>query len=162
MVSPANNRSSSDRDPVQLFAFSAMMERLGTTFTLAALPAVAIAGFAALALSPTLATLVMFGVLRRAGEYAISKPARETLFNILPPEQKYKAKNVIDTLVHRTGDTASSWIFAGLRSAGFSLTAMSWIAVPISAMWLGVAAFLGRAAQARLAAPLDSHAVASH
>ena len=113
----------------------------------------AIAGFATLALSPTLATLVVFGVLRRAGEYAISKPARETLFNILPPEQKYKAKNVIDTLVHRTGDTASSWIFAGLRSAGFSLTAMSWIAVPISAMWLGIAVFLGRAAQERLASP---------
>jgi len=147
---------------LQLFAFGAMMERLGTTFTLAALPAVAIAGFATLALSPTLATLVVFGVLRRAGEYAISKPARETLFNILPPEQKYKAKNVIDTLVHRTGDTASSWIFAGLRSAGFSLTAMSWIAVPISAMWLGIAVFLGRAAQARLAAPVDAHAVASH
>jgi AAA family ATP:ADP antiporter len=67
---------------LQLFAFGAMMERLGTTFTLAALPAVAIAGFATLALSPTLATLVVFGVLRRAGEYAISKPARETLFNI--------------------------------------------------------------------------------
>jgi AAA family ATP:ADP antiporter len=147
---------------LQLFAFGVMMERLGTTFTLAALPAVAIAGFATLALSPTLATLVVFGVLRRAGEYAISKPARETLFNILPPEQKYKAKNVIDTLVHRTGDTASSWIFAGLRSAGFSLTAMSWIAVPISAMWLGIAVFLGRAAQERPAAPVDAHAVASH
>jgi AAA family ATP:ADP antiporter len=134
---------------LQLFAFGAMIERLGTTFTLAALPAVAIVGFAALALEPVLATLVVFGVLRRAGEYAISKPARETLFNVLPPEQKYKAKNVIDTLVHRTGDTASSWVFAGLRSAGFSLTAMSWIAVPIAAMWLGVAVFLGRAADAR-------------
>jgi AAA family ATP:ADP antiporter len=134
---------------LQLFAFGEMIERLGTTFTLAALPAVAIVGFVALALEPVLATLVVFGVLRRAGEYAISKPARETLFNVLPPEQKYKAKNVIDTLVHRTGDTASSWIFAGLRSAGFSLTAMSWIAVPIAAMWLGVAVFLGRAADAR-------------
>ena len=55
---------------LQLFAFGAMMEWLGTTFTLAALPAVAIAGFAVLALSPMLATLVVFGVLRRAGEYA--------------------------------------------------------------------------------------------
>jgi AAA family ATP:ADP antiporter len=142
---------------LQLFAFGAMIERLGTTFTLAALPAVAIVGFAALALSPVLSTLVVFGVLRRAGEYAISKPARETLFNALPPEQKYKAKNVIDTLVHRTGDTASSWIFAGLKSQGLSLTAMSWIAVPISAMWLGVAVFLGRAADARRrSAPADA------
>jgi hypothetical protein len=39
---------------------------------------------------------------------------------------------------------------------------MSWIAVPISAMWLGIAVFLGRAAQERPAAPVDAHAVASH
>ena len=134
---------------LQLFAFGAMIERLGTMFTLAALPVVAIFGFAALALNPVLTTLVVFGVLRRAGEYAISKPARETLFNVLPPEQKYKAKNVIDTLVHRTGDTASSWIFAGLKGAGYSLTAMNWIAVPVSALWLGVAVLLGRAADMR-------------
>jgi AAA family ATP:ADP antiporter len=131
---------------VQVFAFGALIRRLGTTFMLCAMPVVAIVGFAALALSPVLATLVVFGVVRRAGEYAVSKPARETLFNALPAEQKYKAKNVIDTLVHRTGDTASSWIFAGLKSIGLSLTTMSWLAVPVSAAWLGVALWLGRAA----------------
>jgi AAA family ATP:ADP antiporter len=131
---------------VQVFAFGALIRRLGTTFMLCAMPVVAIVGFAALALSPVLSTLVVFGVIRRAGEYAVSKPARETLFNALPAEQKYKAKNVIDTLVHRTGDTASSWIFAGLKSIGLSLTTMSWLAVPVSAAWLGVALWLGRAA----------------
>ena len=131
---------------VQVFAFGALIRRLGTTFMLCAMPVVAIFGFAALALSPVLTTLVVFGVIRRAGEYAVSKPARETLFNALPAEQKYKAKNVIDTLVHRTGDTASSWIFAGLKSIGLSLTTMSWLAVPVAAAWLGVAAWLGRAA----------------
>jgi AAA family ATP:ADP antiporter len=130
---------------LQLLAFGAMIERLGTTFTLAALPAVAIVGFAALALAPVLSTLVVFGVLRRAGEYAISKPARETC---VPPGRS-TGENVIDTLVHRTGDTASSWIFAGLKSAGLTLTGMSWVAVPIAAMWMGVAVFLGRAADAR-------------
>jgi AAA family ATP:ADP antiporter len=131
---------------VQVFAFGALIRRLGTTFMLCAMPVVAIFGFAALALSPVLMTLVVFGVIRRAGEYAVSKPTRETLFNALPAEQKYKAKNVIDTLVHRTGDTASSWIFAGLKSIGLSLTTMSWLAVPVSAAWLGVALWLGGAA----------------
>jgi AAA family ATP:ADP antiporter len=134
---------------IQVLAFGALIRRLGTTFMLAAMPVVAIAGFALLALHPGLATLVAFGVTRRAGEYAISKPARETLFNVLPPEQKYKAKNVIDTLVHRFGDTSSSWLFAGLRGLGLSLPAMSWIAVPVSLGWLGVALAMGRAANAR-------------
>ena len=134
---------------IQVLAFGTLIRRLGTTFMLAAMPVVAIVGFALLALHPGLATLVAFGVTRRAGEYAISKPARETLFNVLPPEQKYKAKNVIDTLVHRFGDTSSSWIFAGLKGLGLSLPTMSWIAVPMAGAWLGVALAMGRAATAR-------------
>ncbi len=128
---------------IQVLAFGTLIRRLGTTFMLVAMPVVSIVGFAALALAPGLATLVAFGILRRAGEYAVSKPARETLFNVLPVEQKYKAKNVIDTLVHRFGDTSSSWIFAGLKGAGLSLVAMSWLAVPIAGAWLGVALWLG-------------------
>lgn len=144
---------------VQVFAFGTLIRRLGTTFMLCAMPIVAIVGFAALGLWPTLATLVVFGVLRRAGEYAISKPARETLFNVLSPEEKYKAKNVIDTLVVRTGDTASSWIFTGLKALGLSLAGMSFVAVPIAVMWLGVAAWLGRAQPRRLgtAVPAEVH-----
>ncbi|MEO6927540.1 MAG: MFS transporter [Casimicrobiaceae bacterium] len=120
---------------IQLFAFSAMMQRLGTTFTLTLMPVIAAVGFALLGADPVLPTLVVFGVLRRAGEYAVSKPARETLFNVLPASQKYRAKNFIDTVVHRGGDTASSWIFNGLRAAGVSLATMAWIAVPVSFAW---------------------------
>jgi AAA family ATP:ADP antiporter len=136
---------------IQVAAFGTLIGRLGTTALLVAMPAIAIVGFAVLALHPVLATLVVFGVIRRAGEYAISKPARETLFNVLPAEQKYKAKNVIDTLVHRGGDASSTWIFAGLRTLGMSSQAMTWLAVPISGLWLAVALLLGRAAQARQA-----------
>jgi AAA family ATP:ADP antiporter len=135
---------------MQLFAFGALITRLGTRFMLCAMPVVSIVGFAALALAPGLATLVAFGILRRAGEYAITKPARETLFNVLPPEQKYKAKNVIDTLVHRFGDTSSSWLFAGLKALGLSLVAMSWLAVPFAGAWLAVAFWLGNQQRSRV------------
>ncbi len=128
---------------IQLFAFGALVTKLGTRWMLVAMPAVSIIGFAALAVSPVLTVLLVFGIARRAGEYAISKPARETLFNVLPPEQKYKAKNVIDTLVHRTGDVSSTWIVTGLKSLGLNLTALSWLAVPIATLWLGVAWWLG-------------------
>jgi len=138
---------------IQVFAFGALIRKLGTTFMLCAMPVVSIVGFVALALAPGLATLVAFGIARRAGEYAVSKPARETLFNALPPEQKYKAKNVIDTLVHRFGDTSSTWIFAGLRSAGMSLGTMTWLAVPVAGAWLAVASWLGRQHRERMAAP---------
>jgi len=134
---------------IQVAAFGTLIGRLGTTALLVAMPALAIVGFAVLALQPVLTTLVAFGVMRRAGEYAISKPARETLFNVLPAEQKYKAKNVIDTLVHRGGDASSSWIFAGLRALGMSTHAMTWLAVPVAGVWAAIALLLGRAARAR-------------
>ena len=138
---------------IQLFAFGAIMQRLGTTFALAVMPVIAAIGFAVLASDPVLPVLVAFGVVRRAGEYAVSKPARETLFNVLPPAQKYKAKNVIDTVVHRGGDMTSSWIFNGFRAIGVSLTTMAWIAVPVAALWCAGAIALGRSAEAKARQP---------
>lgn len=129
---------------IQVFAFGSLIKRLGTLSLLAAMPIVSIIGFAALASLPTLVTLMVFGILRRTGEYAISKPTRETLFNVLPDEQKYKAKNVIDTVIHRGGDMSSGWIFKGLTSLGVSMAQMCWLSVPIGAVWLGAAWFLGR------------------
>jgi ATP:ADP antiporter, AAA family len=134
---------------VQLAAFDKLIRRLGITGMLISMPILSVIGFAALALSPLLSTLLIFGILRRAGEYAISKPSRETLFNVLPPEQKYKAKNVIDTLVHRFGDVSSGWIYNGLKSMGLSITAMSWVAVPVGVAWVMISVWLGRAARAR-------------
>jgi ATP:ADP antiporter, AAA family len=131
---------------IQVFAFGTLIQRLGVLPLLVAMPLVSVLGFAALALFPGLWVLVVFGVIRRAGEYAVSKPARETLFNVLPPDQKYKAKNVIDTLVHRTGDTASIWLFDGLKKAGMSISTMTWLAVPVAVLWFVVSWYLGKAA----------------
>jgi ATP:ADP antiporter, AAA family len=131
---------------IQVFAFGALIQKLGVLPLLVAMPLLSVVGFVALAMSPGLWVLVVFGVLRRAGEYAVSKPARETLFNVLPADQKYKAKNVIDTLVHRTGDTASIWLFDGLKRAGMSISTMTWLAVPVALIWLGVSWYLGKTA----------------
>jgi ATP:ADP antiporter, AAA family len=128
---------------IQLLAFGKLMTKLGPKFMLVSIPMVSIIGFIALAVSPVLTVLLVFGVLRRAGEYAVSKPARETLFNVLPTEQKYKAKNVIDTLVHRTGDVSSTWIITLLSRAGISLQTMSTAAVPLAIVWTAVAWWLG-------------------
>jgi AAA family ATP:ADP antiporter len=145
---------------IQLLAFGPLIQRLGTRFLLVAMPLASLVGYTALAAMPVLAVLVALGVVRRAGEYAVSKPARETLFNVLPPEQKYRAKNVIDTLVHRTGDTSSAWIFSGLRGLGLHSYQTVWLAIPVSALWAVVAWRLGGEADRR--AQLDSHKDSPH
>jgi AAA family ATP:ADP antiporter len=132
---------------IQLLAFNKLITKLGTRALLIALPMASLLGYTALAAMPMMTTLIALGVVRRAGEYAISKPARETLFNVLPAEQKYRAKNVIDTLVHRTGDTSSAWLINGLQSVGLGANSLLWLAVPISGIWLWVAWLLGGQAQ---------------
>jgi len=136
---------------LQVLAFRPLMARLGLRFVLAALPAVSVIGFAVFARHPTLSVLLVFGLLRRSGEYALSKPARETLFNAIPVEQKYRAKNVIDTLVHRIGDSASASAFGGLRALGLTISGIAWLSVPIAAAWTAVALWLAGQAQRRAA-----------
>jgi len=119
---------------VQLLAFSRLAVVLGPIGMLAAMPLVSVAGFLWLGAVPTLTALVAFGVTRRAGEFAISKPAREALFTAVPREERYKAKNFIDTVVYRGGDALSGWIFAGPAAL---------LAAGLAAVWTGLAVYLG-------------------
>jgi len=83
-------------------------------------------------------------VIRRAGNYAIMRPARETLYVVLPREEKYKAKNVNDTVVYRGGDALSSWVYSGLRASGMSMQAVAAIAIPLSLLLSLLAYILGK------------------
>jgi AAA family ATP:ADP antiporter len=101
-------------------------------------------GFFLIGLAPTLTVLVAFQVLRRAGEYAIARPAREILFTVLNREEKYKSKNFIDTVVFRGGDAVSGWLFEGLRILGLGFSAIAFVGVPIALLWAGTGWMLGR------------------
>ena len=128
----------------QAFLTGRLLKWLGVAITLGLLPMLSVLGFFALGVAPTLAIFVVFQVLRRGGNYAVARPAREVLFTVLPREEKYKAKSFIDTFVYRVGDQVGAWSYAGLLALGLSLSAISFIAVPISAAWLAIAVWLGR------------------
>ena len=100
--------------------FSRLVAWAGLSAGLLLIPLLSVIGFLALAYDPVLATLALFGIVRRAGEFALAKPAREALFNVLTREDKYKAKNFIDTAVYRMGDSASAWLYEGLKGLGLS------------------------------------------
>jgi len=76
--------------------------------------------------------------------YSITRPARETLFTIVTPEEKYKAKNVIDTVVYRGGDAVSGWFFALLKAGGVALTAIMGIGIGIALVWIVFGLRLGK------------------
>jgi len=134
----------------QVLLTGRLVKWLGLGWTLALVPLLLGAGFLVLGQAPVLAVLVVVQVLRRAGNYAIMRPAREMLYVVLGREEKYKAKNFIDTVVYRGGDAVSAWAYAGLRAMGLSLSTIAFIAAPLAVVWAGVAYRLGRA-QTRLA-----------
>jgi len=64
---------------------------------------------------------------------------------VVSREQKYKAKNVIDTVIYRGGDAVSGWAFDGLHGPlGLGLAAIAALCVPLSALWVGLSWMLGQ------------------
>jgi len=114
------------------------------------LPALTIVGFGALALVPTVLAVAAFRVVRRAADYAVARPARELLYTVASREDRYKAKSLIDTVVYRTGDQVGAWSTTLLRAAGLGAAQVSFAAIPLAALWLVNALWLGRR-QERLA-----------
>jgi AAA family ATP:ADP antiporter len=98
---------------------------------------------------PTLGVLVVFQVLRRASNYAVARPTRETLYTVVSREDKYKAKNFIDTFVYRGGDQIGAWSYALMQWLGLGLAAIAFVAVPISGLWLLIGLWLGREQSAK-------------
>jgi AAA family ATP:ADP antiporter len=129
---------------IQLFLTGYLTRSLGVAVMLCALPFVTGIGFSALSLYPVLGVFVAVQVGTRVSNFGFSRPVREVLFTSLPREDRYKAKNFIDTVIYRGGDQVGSWTYAGLVGLGFSMTGISIIAVPVSVIWLGMNYWLGR------------------
>lgn len=138
---------------VQAVLTGRLIRWLGVPATLALVPEFTILGCAALGIAPVLSVLIGFQILRRAGDYAVTRPGRELLFTVVGREVKYKAKNFIDTVVYRGGDAVSGWVFAGLTRLGVSLAGIAWVAVPVALLWAFTAWALGRRQETLHAVP---------
>ena len=129
---------------VQLFFTGRILGFFGVAVTLAILPVLTLLGFSTLAIMPSVATLVVFQVLRRSCDYAVARPTREVLYTVVPREDRYKAKNFIDTVVYRAGDQIGAWSYALVALLGFAPPMLAAIAVALALVWLVNAWWLGR------------------
>lgn len=132
----------------QIFITTRVIKRLGVGWTLAILPLVTVAGFGVLAIWPLYGVMALFQALHRATRYAISRPARETLFSVVPPADKYKAKPLIDVFLYRGGDVAGAAIQGALSALG-TITLMAAATVPFAAVWCALSVGLGKAQRRR-------------
>ena len=146
---------------MQVFVSAHLLNRFGIAVALCVLPLLSTLGYLALGIAPVIGVVIAFQSLRRMGNFALTQPARENLYFPLPREARYKAKNLIDTFMFRAGDQIGAWTHAGLGVLGLTASGISFVAAPISALWLVLAIWLGRAHRRLLAAPAATASASS-
>ncbi len=138
----------------QVFATGRFLKRFGTGIAAAALPAVYVVGFAALAIAPSLSVVVTLQVTQRWMNFALANPARQVFFTVVGREEKYKAKNLIDVVIYRGSDALYGWVYDSLQALGLKLGAIALCALPVVAGWLILSTALGQT-QERLTTKRD-------
>jgi AAA family ATP:ADP antiporter len=124
-----------------------LLKKAGIGFTLALVPAVFCVGFATLSLTQTLLAVGVFQVALRAAAFSLGNPALEVLFTAVAPEQKYRAKAFIDTVGKRAGDVLGAQAYAALAAAGWLVSTVSLVMLPITLGLIALCLVLGSAHQ---------------
>ena len=143
---------------VQLFVTAHLIRRLGIGVALALLPVVTLVGFVVLAWVSSMdgiegwqvfAVFASFNAIHRATRYAVVRPARETLFSVVPSSEKYKAKPIVDVFLYRGGDVAGAGVERLVAGVGWGLMGMAIAAAPLAVLWCGLSFMLATTQQRR-------------
>jgi AAA family ATP:ADP antiporter len=128
-----------------LFVTGRIVSRFGMPVTIALVPVIVCIGLLVIAISPLIGVVMILQIVRRAGNYGVTRPAREMLFTLVDRETRFKAKPVIDIVAYRGSDMLMAWLFTGLtQGLGLGLAALAAIGAVIAALWSLVGIYLGR------------------
>lgn len=134
---------------VLAFLFSKVSRRLGVSGTLVMCAVLGAVSFVFVVFVPTLLMLAQSNCARRAVEFGMFKPARDSLYGVADAESRYKAKNAIDTAVYRGGDVLGAQLHGVLSGAGMGLAQLAIIATAVAGAMATVAYATGRGYVAR-------------
>ncbi|GIX34744.1 MAG: MFS transporter [Lysobacteraceae bacterium] len=104
----------------QVFVTRRVLLRYGIAPALIVPAALVFLGYAALAASPLPLLLAVAQVVVRSGEFALHKPARESVYTRVAREWRYKAGAAIDTVVYRGADLTFVWVHKLVSGLGSS------------------------------------------
>jgi AAA family ATP:ADP antiporter len=130
---------------VQLFVVSRLLKYLGVGAAVLVLPLIAITGYAALAFMPVLGLVRAVKIAENATDYSVQNTVRNVLFLPTARDQKYKAKQAIDSFFWRAGDVMSAaLVFIGVSQLGFGVTGFARVNLVLACVWLFIAVAVGR------------------
>ena len=99
-----------------------------------------------LSLNAAVMFVLALQLVRKAGNYAITRPAREILYTGVSQEARFKTKPIIDVAVYRGSDVFWIWCLAFLGDGYLQLEPYQkfWIGALIAVIWGGVGIYLGK------------------
>jgi len=130
---------------VQLFVVSRLLKYFGVTVAVMVLPVIALFGYAVLAFAPILSLVRVVKIAENATDYSVQNTVRNVLFLPTSRDQKYKAKQAIDSFFVRGGDVLSALlVFVGTTALGLSATGFARINLVLAGIWTFLALAIGR------------------
>jgi AAA family ATP:ADP antiporter len=130
---------------IQALLVSRIVKRFGLPGVILTLPFVAFGGYGLAAMGAGLAVIRAVKLAENATDYSVMNTGRQLLWLPTRREEKYKAKQAVDTFFVRAGDVISAGLVAvgvawlGLRPSGFAL-----LNLVLVAAWLVVATLVLR------------------
>ena len=130
---------------MQLFLVSRIIKYIGVRTALLILPLIAFAGYAFLAFAPVLSIIRWAKTAENATDYSLHNTLRHSLFLPTTREEKYKAKQGIDTFFVRAGDVLSAvLVFFGAQMLNLSTSGFAIVNLGLVCIWLFLAVSIGR------------------
>jgi AAA family ATP:ADP antiporter len=130
---------------VQLFFVSRIIKWFGIRFSILALPIVALGGYATIAFLPVLSMIRWVKTAENSLDYSLNNTVRQALFLPLTREQKYNAKQAIDTFFWRAGDLLSAGlVFLGTQVLAFKTQHFAMVNMVLVVVWIMIAFWTGR------------------
>lgn len=130
---------------LQLFLVSRILKYLGIRIAILILPVIALGGYLVLAFYPILNIVRWAKIGENATDYSLNNTVRHALFLPTSKEEKYKAKQAIDSFFHRSGDVLSAvLVFIGVNWLSFQTKHFAFVNLGLVLIWLVLAIRIGR------------------
>lgn len=128
---------------LQTLVTSRLVKIAGLRGVLLALPLIALGGYGLIAAGFGFGVIRWIKTAENATDYSVMNTARQLLWLPTTREEKYKAKQAIDTFAVRTGDVVSAMVvFAGTALLPLTPSQFAMVNVALTLVWLAVAAAL--------------------
>ena len=130
---------------MQLFVVSRVVKRFGIPFAVMILPVLSLTAYNVMLFIPLLWAVLSAKVAENATDYSLNNTVRQMLFLPCTPEEKYSAKQAIDSFFFRAGDVLSAvTVFVGSAIVPLGTTGFAAVNVVLAVAWVALAWQIGR------------------